>query len=209
MARFHTSTGAFVGITKLPNVFRSGFQAANRRLFGVIPRLPWIPFAAQRAISKVLTKNFSVWEIGAGFSTLWLAERVNHVVSIEASREWFDRLQTIISHESISNIDLRFEWQAEKMASFSELPDMSIDLLFIDGGPRGACLANGFAKVRPGGYLYLDNWDSKHFWEDQVDFPTKYASKLTSCVSLVDFVPGQVGVYEGLLLQKASSHHID
>lgn len=153
MARFHTSLGQFVGWKKLPNGLLSLSQAIVRKSFGKIPRQPWIPFSAKHAIQNILTSDFTVWEIGSGFSTLWLAERVKKVISIESSKEWHDRLSHIISSESITNIDLRFEWQAQRMADFSELQDETLDLLYIDGGPRGLCLENGFMKVRPGGYI--------------------------------------------------------
>lgn len=202
MARFHTSTGTFVGLHRLPNGARSFGQAIFRKLFGIIPRQPWIPFAAQSELAAVLTKDSVVWEVGAGFSTLWLADRVAKVVSIEASKDWYDRLRTIIQSEGITNVDLRLEWRADRMADFSGVADGSLDLLVIDGGPRGMCLANGFHKVRPGGHIYLDNWDTKHFWGDQTNFPEQHAAQIRRKVSLVDYVPAQFGVYEGLLLQK-------
>ena len=34
-------------------------------------------------------------------------------------------------------------------------------------------LERGFAKVRSGGYVYLDNWDTKEFWGPAADFPTR------------------------------------
>ncbi len=152
---------------------------------------------------RSITPDFIVWEVGAGYSTLWLSDRVKKVTSIEASKYWYHRLSAIIEAESIPNVDLRFEWQAERMADFSELEDESLDLLFIDGGPRGLCLERGFSKVRRGGYLYLDNWDTKSFWGDATEFPVKHSKLISEAHSYVDYVPAQIGVYEGLLLRKA------
>ena len=203
MARFHTSDGKFVGWNRLPHGFISFYQAMDRRLTGHIPRKPWIPFAAAAALKNILSSQSIVWEIGAGYSTLWLADRVAHVTSIEAAREWFDILSSIIAKERLKNIDLRFEWVAERMASFESADDCSLDLLFVDGGPRGNCLENGFAKVKHGGYIYLDNWDTKHFWDPARDFPERNAHQISEITSFIDYVPAQVGVYEGLLLKKA------
>lgn len=202
MARLHTSAGKFVGLANLPHGAISLYQAVVRKTTGHIPRVPWIPFTARRALLEVITPEFFVWEIGAGFSTLWLSDRVKKVVSIEAAQDWYDRLREIIAREQIKNVDLRYEWVADRMADFSELPDGTLDLLFVDGGPRGHCLENGFQKVRPGGYIYLDNWDTKIFWDHAVDFPERNAAQLAEVRSFVDYVPGQVGVYEGLLLKK-------
>ena len=200
--RFHTSNGQFVGWSKLPGGGMAFGQAVIRKIFGRIPRQPWIPFAARKALQEIIHRESVIWEVGAGYSTLWLADRAKNVTSIEASKEWHDRLAGIIAVEHIENIDLRYEWEAQRMADFSELKDGSIDLLFIDGGPRGQCLANGFQKVKSGGYVYLDNWDSKHFWGDQVDFPSANKAMIAEKTSFVDYVPAQFGVYEGLLLKR-------
>lgn len=174
----------------------------KRKLLNRIPRLPWIPFEAIARLDGLLTRDSVVWEVGSGFSTLWLSQRAKKVTSIEASRAWFERLSALIGHEGIRNVDLRFEWQAERMADFSELPDESLDLLFVDGGPRGECLLNGFPKVRGGGYVYLDNWDSRHFWGPASEFPETHAARIAWKQSFIDYVPAQFGVYEGLLIQK-------
>ena len=86
--------------------------------------------------------------------------------------------------------------------SFPRLATPPLDLLFIDGGPRGMCLQHGFSKVKPGGYVFLDNWDTKAFWEDAAEFPKDNASLISQLTSFVDYVPGQFGVYEGLLLRR-------
>ncbi len=203
MARLHTSLGDFVGWSHLPNGAVSFYQAVVRKLTGRIPRQPWIPFSARKAIERFLSSSSIVWEVGSGFSTLWFADRVGRITSIESSKDWFDRLSQIIAAERIKNIDLRFEWHAERMADFSEVSDGSLDLLFIDGGPRGMCLQRGFSKVKRGGYIYLDNWDTKAFWDDMDAFPKTHAALISETTSFVDYVPAQVGVYEGLLLKKA------
>ncbi len=203
MSRFTTTGGQFVGWSHLPHFGVSLYQVVVRKCTGHIPRQPWIPFSARRTLESCLRPNFHVWEVGAGFSTLWLSDRVAKVTSIEASRDWHERLSAIIRQEKITNVDLRWEWEAERMAAFSELPDGSLDLVFIDGGPRGICLERGFAKVRRGGYVYLDNWDTKKFWGDAATFPARHAAEIARTESFFDYVPAQVGVYEGLLLTKA------
>lgn len=203
MARFGTSNGQFVGWTRLPNALVSLSQAIIRKTTGHIPREPWIPFAARRALEPLLSRDSRVWEVGAGYSTLWLADRVGQLTSIEADEHWHRLLTEKLRTEKIGNVDLRFEWRAERMCDFSELPDRSLDLAFIDGGPRGDCLRNVFSKVKPGGHLYLDNWDTRDFWGTETGFPEKHAGELSLCQSFVDYVPAQFGVYEGLLLRKS------
>lgn len=203
MSRFHTSKGQFVGWSKLPNGARAFTQAINRKLFGKYPRRPWIPFSAGQALEEIVTPEFVVWEIGAGYSTLWLSDRVKHVTSIEAARDWYERLAAILAQEGKRNVDLRYEWVADRMADFSQVADGSLDLLFVDGGPRGRCLALGFSKVKAGGYVYLDNWDTAEFWGGEIDFPERHRKEISETRTFVDYVPAQFGVYAGLLMRKA------
>ena len=200
--RFSTPDGRFVGWRKLPNALRSFYQALRRKLWGDIPRLPWIPFSAATALEAVLKPDWKVWEIGAGYSTLWLADRIHSVISIEASRDWFERLNAKIQSERVTNVDLRHEWRAEAMASFEGVVDGSLNLLFIDGGPRTECLKNGFSKVKSGGCVYLDNWENKGFWKGADSFLASVAEHIDKIQTFVDYVPAQVGVYEGMLIRK-------
>ncbi len=178
------------------------YQTVVRKGTGHIPRLPWIPFSARRVLESLIQPSWRVWEIGAGYSTLWMADRVGHLTSIEANREWFDRLTGIIRQEGVSNVDLRYEWVAGRMADFSEILDGSLDLLFVDAGDRALCLRQGFAKVRAGGYIYLDNWDSREFWTNSKEFLAQNSDQIESSRSFIDYVPAQFGVYEGLLIRK-------
>jgi predicted O-methyltransferase YrrM len=203
MGRFRTGKGRLVDWVRLPNLLTSLCQAVVRKLTGRIPRQPWIPFAATKALGKVIQRDWRVWEIGSGYSTLWLSDRAGKITSIEASKEWYERLSKAIERERLANVDLRYEWVRERMADFSELADESLDLLFIDGGPRDLCLTQGFAKVKRGGLLYLDNWDNDKYWGDSRSYLTDHAAEILDITSLVDYVPAQVGVYEGLLIKKA------
>jgi len=202
MGRF-SAGGRFVGFQNLPHAATSLAQAVRRKLTGKIPRLPWIPFSANRELDRRLTRSSRVWEVGAGFSTLWLADRVGKLTSIEASQEWHDRLSQIIAKEGITNVDLRHEWAVDVMCNFDELADGELDLLFIDGGPRGRCLKNGWRKVRKGGMLYLDNWENTDFWHDARQWVAENRSLFSKEEYFVDYVPAQFGVYEGAILTKA------
>ncbi|MFS6828154.1 hypothetical protein [Cyanobium sp. ATX-6F1] len=150
MGRLKTGKGQFVGWKNLPHSLTSFSQALRRKFFGRFPRQPWIPFAASKKLDEILRSNWKVWEVGSGFSTLWLSDRVQSLVSIEASEEWFKLLCIMIEGEKIDNVDLRYEWRGSVMSDFSELPDGHLDLLFIDGGPRSECFTKGFPKVKKG-----------------------------------------------------------
>jgi hypothetical protein len=197
--RLYSDAGRFVGLSRLPNSLKAGYQAVARKTFGVIPEQPWIPFAALSALSQVVRPHWLCWEVGAGMSTLWLSRRVKHLTSIEANELWYDRLKSELAKRNASNVDLRFEWVDERMADFSELAEASLDFLMVDGGPRALCLEHGFAKVKPGGWIYLDNWDTKGYWLGSREFLSTQI--ISETCHFIDYVPGGLGVSEGLLLR--------
>jgi predicted O-methyltransferase YrrM len=202
MRRFTTPSGEFVGLRHLPNGALALGQAILRKLCGYIPIVPWIPFAARKRLQGVLTPTSVVWEIGSGFSTIWLSKRAASITSIEADKGWHEKLKKIMAQKRIRNVDLRYEWVAERMADFADVADESVDLLFVDGGPRSWCLHNGFGKVKRGGAIYLDNWENAGFWEGAREFLDEQKNQIEAIERFIDYVPAQFGVYESLLVVK-------
>ncbi|NJL09512.1 MAG: class I SAM-dependent methyltransferase [Calothrix sp. SM1_7_51] len=203
MGRFHTNNGKFVGIKNLPNAFISLKQATFRKLFKQYPELPWMPFELIQTLNRLIQPTWNVYEIGSGMSTVWLSQRAASVISIEASEEWYTMLGKIISDKGIKNVDLRCEWVGNKMSDLTAVTDTSLDLLIVDGGPRGDCVINGFRKVKQGGYLYLDNWDSPGYYPGAEDFLEQHKHEIEWKKSFIDYVPGMLGVFEGLLIRKS------
>ena len=198
--RLKDGNGKWIAPRNLPGAAIALGQSIMRKATGRYPRQPWIPFAAAKALDGLLGRQDTVWEIGAGFSTLWLGDRVGQVISIEADKDWHERLSKIISDEKRSNIDLRYEWRAEQMATVSA---DNIDLLYIDGGPRDQCLANGWKNVRAGGLIYCDNTDDAEFWgkpgfRQCVD---QIRQQIASVEFFSDYVPAMFAVNEGAIIR--------
>ena len=49
--------------------------------------------------------------------------------------------------------------------SIEEYPDRYFDLVFVDGMARLSCIFHALSKIRPGGYLLLDNSDLPEYKE--------------------------------------------
>lgn len=59
------------------------------------------------------------------------------------------------------------------------------------------------SKGKEGGFIYCDNWDNDDFWGKSRDYIlVDLIEEISSCQNFVDYVPAQVGVYEGLLVRK-------
>jgi len=157
--RFHTQDGRLAPAAAYFTLPIALAQWLQLRLFTRQVERPWIPPSATKKIQQRLSPGARVLEIGAGMSTLWLAARCQTLLSIEADRKWFDRLGAILAARQIQNVDLQFRWRAHEMCDFSTVADGSIDLCFIDGGPRLQCIQAALAKLKPDGWLYVDNTD--------------------------------------------------
>lgn len=119
---------------------------------------PWITPLAIAFFEGILKPEFRVLEHGSGGSTLWLAERVSEVVSVETNEKWRDGILA-----RLGDMGLR-----DKVLSFSSWPKRSealgkFDLVFIDGEPvedRTQALGDAFDYyVKLGGWVVLDNFN--------------------------------------------------
>ena len=122
------------------------------------------------------------------------------MVSVECAPEWHKRLALALSERGVDNVDLRLRMTGEETADMSDTPDRSLDLLFIDGGARAECLESGFQKVKPGGVIYLDNWDVAIFWKGSEALLESRKAQIGTRRKFIDYVPGSVKPSEGLLL---------
>jgi len=66
-------------------------------------QVPWVTFKAKAWLESYLKPNMSVFEYGAGGSTIFLSRRVNKLVSIEDNKDWYDKISRVLSTEKISN----------------------------------------------------------------------------------------------------------
>ncbi len=157
--RFHTQDGHLAPGRAFLDLPAAVIQWLRLKLTGHRVERPWIPPAATRELQTRLSPEARVLEIGAGMSTLWLAARSRSVLSIEADRQWFELLGTILAERHLRQVDLQFRWRKDDMCDFSAIPDGSLDLCFIDGGPRIDCLQAALPKMKPDGWIYVDNTD--------------------------------------------------
>lgn len=123
------------------------------------PERPWIPPAATRSLALRLAPPARVLEVGGGMSTLWLARRAEEITTFEADEAWFRMLRGILAARGLNHVNLLHRWRAEEMCDYSLVPDRSLDLLIVDGGPRLECLLAAPPMITPGGCIYIDNTD--------------------------------------------------
>ena len=147
-------------------------------------RKPSINPVAFGQLRKILNDKFRVFEFGTGGSTIWLAKRVAELVSVEHNKHWFRilkegmvaefgkipgnvRLMLRTGTPVLNDVWVKSETTGESIGldfidSILEYPDDYFDLVIVDGRARKSCLFNSLSKVKPGGYIVLD--DSQREW---------------------------------------------
>ncbi len=158
-SRFHTGTGILVPVKRWAHFLLATFSWAKLRMGSKLEVRPWLSYSAVERINALLPANANVLEVGSGQSTLWLAPRCAHLLSIESDRHWFESLHKKIATSGYNHVDLRYIWVASEMCDFREIADGSLDFALVDGGPRFEVLKMALPKVKSGGFVYVDNTD--------------------------------------------------
>ena len=139
------------------------------------PFRPLLSAAANEYFETLLTPESIVCEYGAGKGTIWLAQRVKKVISIEHDPVWHDAVRKaldvlglevdlyLISPETEDNLKVA----ENKYTMFLQrFPDDYFDLIYLDGWRPSRIMGPSYAKhkVKPLGWIVVDNleWNPVH-----------------------------------------------
>ena len=119
-----------------------------------------MPEKAIEFIEKILTKDSIVVETGSGSSTIHMARLAKKVISYEHKKEWFEFLVEKIKEMEIHNIDLRLDLEY----AANGIPDPGpFDFVLVDGRGRVTTVKSVHEKIRPGGWIALDNANRERY----------------------------------------------
>ncbi len=147
--------------------------------------IPWLTYPAVDWLRRRVTPEMSVFEYGSGGSTIFFARRAHQVVSVEHDPGWQALTERALEELQLSNVSyllrepaagtdgsyastdpayegLSFEAYVKSIDSH---PDGTFDLVVVDGRARPACVIRAIPKVKPGGYLLLDDSDRPYYSE--------------------------------------------
>jgi len=125
------------------------------------PDAPWLTRDAVRMLDQFLRPDMKGFEWGSGKSTIWLAQRLSSLVSVEHNPEWFEIVRQMARKNRLSNVDQRLASHSPYAHQISEFPDSYFDVILIDGELRDSCIRESARKINVGGYICLDNADSE------------------------------------------------
>lgn len=125
--------------------------------------VPWITYPAVELLARRVRPGSTVFEYGAGMSTLWWADRVRRVVAIEHDLAWCERLRERLP----ANVELLhhpLEYGGEYCRSVLAYPG-AFSLVVIDGRDRVNCARHAVKGLAPDGVLVWDDTDRPQYRE--------------------------------------------
>lgn len=130
------------------------------------PEAPWLSRQAVQFLAQWLSSGDQAIEWGSGRSTVWLARRVGHLVSMEHDPEWFGNVSVTLRRQNLTNVDYHLteltgettkDAENYSLRVLEDIADGSIDFVLVDGIFRDRCAMTILDKLRPGGLLVVDD----------------------------------------------------
>jgi predicted O-methyltransferase YrrM len=131
------------------------------------PEAPWLVAGAVALLETWLRKSDVVVEFGSGRSTVWLAARVDRVISVEHDPTWYARVAAELEAANVRNVeyhsvDLPVPAEADVHAAAYLRPVTQAlagpaDMVLVDGILRDAAALWALEHVRRGGIVVIDN----------------------------------------------------
>jgi hypothetical protein len=142
--------------------------------------LPWVTYRAIDWFSRHLTHEMVLFEWGSGGSTVFFSQRVKRVVTIEHNPNWHQYVSSHLERKGVNNISLQLVEPGEITTSdpwylsttfakyagkyfesyckaIDKYSDGYFDVVMVDGRARIGCIRQALPKVKPGGFIVLDN----------------------------------------------------
>jgi len=165
----------------------------NYKAFKVFnPVTPWTTQASIEILEKTLDKGMVGFEYGSGRSSLFIAERIKHLTSVEHNEKWYSQIKERFKTLNLTNVDYHLITQKTEKNStvkytffedfnlekesfqimtdyhdyfsfIKQFPDDHFDFILIDGRARVECALNGIPKLKKGGIFVLDNSDRPRY----------------------------------------------
>jgi predicted O-methyltransferase YrrM len=130
------------------------------------PEDPWLTPEANRLLPSLLRPTDRGVEFGSGRSTLWFAQRVAHLTSIEHDPNWYRSVAAKLSARGLTNVEqilapadvpVHEGGDTDYTRTMHRFPESSLDFALIDGAYRAHVAELTMPRLRPGGLMIIDN----------------------------------------------------
>lgn len=140
----------------------------------IVPDEPYIVRKAIGVLDFLLGPSDEVFEWGSGGSTVWIAQRVKRVVTVDHDPKWHD---AVIEKAKRAGVRSRITFhlitplQIDPYADVITAYHQDWDAIIIDGKSetRGSCTVEAIERVKPGGFIMLDNSEASKASRELLD----------------------------------------
>ncbi len=124
---------------------------------------PWMNFPLVEFLSTRLNRQQTVFEYGSGLSTIYFAERVKTITSVEHNKGWFDRTRLLLGKRTNADV-VFFELNDDYPDAIRFIgADKKYDIVVIDGRMRNSCIEKAVDFLTTQGIIILDDSDRPRY----------------------------------------------
>jgi len=125
--------------------------------------IPWCSYPFIKFIEPRLKPSFEVFEYGCGNSTIWFANKVKNITSVEHHKEWYNNIsKKLPNNAKVVFKELMYDGEYSK-AIFDE--NKKYNIIIIDGRDRANCVKNAIKSLSDDGIIVFDNAGLKQYQE--------------------------------------------
>jgi len=135
--------------------------------------IPWVVFEAADWLRETIKPGWRIFEWGSGGSTTFFQTLTKQIYTVEHNPEWAEKVQNVAGGSSFWALHLVPPTLGPGPCSvpslrvpgcFAEYANVvtkykDLDLVFVDGRARNHCANLAAPRIKPGGWLVLDNSD--------------------------------------------------
>lgn len=125
--------------------------------------LPWLTYPMIEFLEERLDRQMRVFEYGGGHSTLYLAERVGTITTVEHNREWYEHLKASVP-ANCTLVYRELEYGGDYARTAREM-DQRFDLVLVDGRDRVNCASQAVEALSEGGVIIFDDFERERYQE--------------------------------------------
>ena len=118
-------------------------------------QVPWMNYQTINFIKERFKKDFNMFEYGSGYSTIFYANIVNRITSIEYNIDWYNKIKNEIPNNAKLIYENKFNSDCYIFAVKND--DILYDVIIIDGRSRVACLEACIDQLSERGVLFFDD----------------------------------------------------
>lgn len=142
-------------------------------IFGTIRQngepIPWLNYPLVEFLKERLSKDLEVFEYGSGSSTLFFANRVQSITSVEFDKGWYEKGKNLLNN--LPNAKLHFfDLEGDYAEAIEKLSDdKKYDLVIIDGRKRVKSSIASFPYLKERGVVIFDD-TYRDYYKEGVDY---------------------------------------